>query len=111
MKSAKQEDSSDNVSNVATDEAKRNSKRPLSVLLMSSHFVGHLVSLVAVGEELVSRGHNVTLFTTEIRGSNVVPQLPERVGIKFLSAGVEAFSRQVQLERHCQVVHACVSRS
>ena len=65
------------------------------VLLLSSYFVGHQMPLIAVGEELVNRGHNVTLFTTEVKGSNVVPQLVERAGITFLSAGPEHRTREV----------------
>ncbi len=68
---------------------------PLHVLLISSYFVGHQGPLIAVGEELVRRGHNVTLFTTEVKGSNVVPQLVERAGITFLSAGPEHRTREV----------------
>lgn len=89
---------------LSSHSAAAKEERPLSVLLISGPFVGHLASLVAVGEELVSRGHSVTLFTTEVRGSNVIPQLPERVGIKFLSAGVDAFSRQVS-ETPCDADH------
>ncbi len=68
---------------------------PLRVLLIASYFVGHQMPLIAVGEELVSRGHNVSLFTTEVKGSHVVPQLVERVGMTFLSAGPESRSREV----------------
>ncbi len=51
--------------------------------------------MISIGEELVRRGHNVTLFTTEVKGSNVVPQLVERVGVTFLSAGPEHRTREV----------------
>ncbi len=68
---------------------------PLRVLLIASYYVGHQVPLIAVGEELVSRGHNVSLFTTEVKGSRVVPQLVERVGMTFLSAGPESRTREV----------------
>ena len=79
-------------------EAQTGTEKPLHVLLISSYFVGHQIPLIAVGEELVGRGHNVTLFTTEVKGSNVIPQLPERVGIRFLSAGPEHFSKEVGRE-------------
>lgn len=35
------------------------------------------------------RGHNVTLCANEIRGSNLFPGVPERVGVKFVSAGYD----------------------
>ena len=70
-------------------------QKPLRVLLVSSFFVGHLVALIPLGEELVGRGHNVTLLTTQMAGSRVVPQLPEKAGISVLSAGPDLLSRQV----------------
>ena len=69
--------------------------RFIRVLLLSSYFVGHQIPMISIGEELVRRRHNVTLFTTEMKGSNVVPQLVERAGLFFLSAGPERLSREV----------------
>ncbi len=67
----------------------------LRVLLIASYYVGHQMSLIAVGEELVGRGHNVSLLTTEVKGSRVVPQLVERVGINFISAGPDSRTKEV----------------
>ncbi len=77
------------------DEVESSPEPSLSVLLLSSWFVGHQIPMISIGEELVSRGHNVSLFTTEVKGSRVVPQLVERVGMTFLSAGPESRSSEV----------------
>ncbi len=57
----------------------------LRVLLIASYYVGHQMALIAVGEELVGRGHNVSLLTTEVKGSRVVPQLVRRGWASTLS--------------------------
>ncbi len=69
----------------------------LHVLLIVSYYVGHQIPLIAVGEELVGRGHNVSLLTTEVKGSRVVPQLVERVGINFISAGPNRQTKDVSM--------------
>ena len=61
--------------------------RHLSVLLAAGFWPGHLYPLTALGAELVKRGHNVTLCATVMEGSNILPDLPESYGIKFVSAG------------------------
>lgn len=66
----------------------------LSVLIVACFATGHQIPVLAVGEELARRGHNVTFFTTEIEGSNTVPHLPERLGMRFLSAGRDYFTRR-----------------
>ena len=61
----------------------------LSVLMLSFPFAGHLTPLVALGEELVRRGHNVTLCTAvdEREGQSDRPKkMAERVGMNFMSA-------------------------
>ena len=60
---------------------------PLSVLLVTGFFPGHLYPITALGAELVKRGHNVTLCATVMEGSNLLPDLPESYGINFVSAG------------------------
>ena len=60
----------------------------LSVLVLSFPFPGHLTPLVALGEELVRRGHNVTLCTAvdEREGWSDGPKkMAERAGMNFLS--------------------------
>ena len=66
--------------------------KPLSVLLVAGLYSGHLFPLVSLGEELVRRGHNVTLCANVMRGSHLYPDVPERVGIKFVSAGYDPLS-------------------
>ena len=44
------------------DNGERKERR-FSVLMLSLPFAGHFSPLVALGEELVRRGHNVTLCT------------------------------------------------
>ena len=73
--------------NEATGMANVSQQKPLSVLMTVSFFPGHLFAMIALGEELVKRGHNVTLVTTEMEGARLLPGLPESVGIHFISAG------------------------
>ena len=65
----------------------------LSVLIISSFYSGHIIPLLAVGEELVSRGHVVSFLTTEVNGSNLVPAVPIQIGMKFISAGPDPRTR------------------
>ena len=44
-----------------TDHATQ--RRPLSVLLVTAPYAGHLLPCLALGEELAKRGHNVTLVS------------------------------------------------
>ena len=57
----------------------------LDVLLVTAPFAGHANHLLALGEELVSRGHNVTFSSLDnwvnLRGKTI-----ER-GMRFMSAG------------------------
>ena len=62
-------------------------QKPLSILMISSTIPGHIYPIVTLGAELVKRGHNVTLCTTVMEGSNLLPDLPESYGINFVSAG------------------------
>ena len=64
--------------------------KQLSVLLLAGLFPGHLFPLVSLGEELVRRGHRVTLCANVMNGSRLYPEVPERVGIRFVSAGYDA---------------------
>ena len=59
----------------------------LSILMVTRYFPGHLYPLVALGEELVKRGHNVSLCATVMEGSDLLPALPHSCGINFISAG------------------------
>lgn len=62
-------------------------KKRLSVLLLASSFIGHHFPLIALGEELVSRGHRVAVLGPLIEGSSVLSNLSQSVGIEFINAG------------------------
>ena len=62
-------------------------KKKNSVLLVSSVYIGHQFPLIALGEELVSRGHRVAILGPKIEGSTVLSTLPAKVGMEFISAG------------------------
>ena len=62
-------------------------RRKLSVLLVASMYIGHQFPLIALGEELVRRGHHVVMLGPVTEGSSVLPKLPESVGIKFIESG------------------------
>ena len=64
-------------------------EKSLSILMVTGYFPGHLYPITALGEELVKRGHNVTLCATVMEGSDLLPGLPESCGIKFVSAGFD----------------------
>ena len=71
------------------------SGKPLSLLLAAIGFQpGHVVQMVNFGHELVKRGHNVSLCSTEMEGSDLLPHLPESVGINFISAGRSVFTNE-----------------
>ena len=63
-----------------------NERTNLSVLLVASLSVGHQLSIIALGEELASRGHKVAILTPMVEGSTVLTNLTK--GVKFISAGV-----------------------
>ncbi len=65
--------------------------KSVSVLLVNGLYTGHLLPLLNLGEELVRRGHTVTLVANVLNGSHTYPDLPEQVGIKFISAGYDPF--------------------
>ena len=72
--------------------------KSISVLLLNGMFPGHLFPLVSLGEELVSRGHTVSLCSTVLEGSSLLPSLPESVGLTFISAGNDMFSWSSYIE-------------
>ena len=61
------------------------SVKKLNVLLAAPPFAGHANPLLALGEELVRHGHNVT-FCSQDNWVNLEKKSLER-GIKYLSAG------------------------
>ena len=66
----------------------------LSILMTTGFFTGHLYPMLSLGEELIRRGHNVTLCTTIMKGSPVIPSLPEKLGIRVLSAGADNLTQK-----------------
>lgn len=57
----------------------------LSVLLVASVFTSHQLTLVALGEELVRRGHRVTFMAPIVEGSSILPDFTKRAGIDFIA--------------------------
>ena len=69
--------------------------KPISVLILNGFFVGHLFPLVSLGEELVKRGHNVTLCSTVMEGTRWHSgEVAGTVGMNFLSAGPDDMSQE-----------------
>lgn len=66
----------------------------LSVLLISTWLSGHQTHLLGVGGELVKRGHRVAFLSTEVKGSNNLPQLPVKLGMEFVSAGPDPRTKE-----------------
>ena len=62
--------------------------RHRSVLIITLPMSGHLSVPIALGEELVRRGHNVTLFTLEIRNFDRPRKSVEEAGMRYLSVDV-----------------------
>ena len=58
----------------------------LSVLILHSLYPGHFFPLVALGAELISRGHQVTLLGPTIEGYEHLPKLANSHGMKVISA-------------------------
>ena len=70
-----------------TDDKRLKSKTKLSVLLLTGIYIGHQFPLLALGEELVSRGHRVAIMGPLIEGSTVLSNLSQDVGVEFINAG------------------------
>jgi UDP:flavonoid glycosyltransferase YjiC (YdhE family) len=68
------------------------SARPLSILIASFPAAGHITPSANLGEELVRRGHSVTLCTLETEGSDLARKRAELGGMTYSSAGNASFS-------------------
>ncbi len=68
------------------------SARPLSILIASFPAAGHITPSANIGEELVRRGHSVTLCTLETEGSDMARKRAELGGMTYSSAGNASFS-------------------
>jgi len=58
--------------------------RRLSILILAPPFSAHLSPSTVLGEELVRRGHNVTVCTLTVQRSDTLRNMVERAGMKFL---------------------------
>lgn len=67
-------------------------KEPLSILMLSTPMPGHVTPMLALGEELVRRGHHVTLCSTLMKGSKLTETKSSKAGVEFFSAGWSYFS-------------------
>ena len=79
-------------------ETKKNtvSADSLNVLLLSVPMMGHLNPLLALGEELARRGHNVTLcLPNDSTLSERIRDRVTRIGIKFLATGQSRFKTEL----------------
>ncbi len=61
----------------------------LSILILTSIYPAHFFPLVVLSEELISRGHNITMVGPVLEGYEWLPIDAENKGITFLSAGLE----------------------
>ena len=74
-----------------------NSKQTLNILIMTFPTAGHLNPLLAVGEELVRRGHNVTFLTTTnpAKEKKIMEKVKVR-GMTYVSAGESLLSTELE---------------
>ena len=68
------------------------STQPLSILITAFPAAGHITPAANLGEELVRRGHSVTLCTLETEGSDMARKKAEAGGMSYSSAGNASFS-------------------
>lgn len=66
--------------------------KPLSILITAFPAAGHITPAANLGEELVRRGHAVSLCTMDTEGSSLPMKKAEAAGMKYLSAGKTIFT-------------------
>ena len=66
--------------------------QPLSILIVAFAAAGHVTPAANLGEELVRRGHKVTLCTTDTEGTSLPKEKAEAAGMTYLSAGNSSFT-------------------
>ncbi len=69
--------------------ASDDSSSSISVLILTSIYPAHFFPLLALGEELIGRGHNVTMLGPTLEGYEGLPLAAEEKGLRFISAGFE----------------------
>ena len=74
--------------------------KKLSILLLSSEVsTGHVVPVLAVGEELVRRGHTVSLCSTYVANKkDRLRKMAEKVGVSFMAAGPSSSTGSTDLK-------------
>ena len=84
----------ENVHNVAElNETPRSASDPLNILLMAVPASGHVNPLLALGEELTRRGHNVTLcLPNNEKFSEKMTEKAAQSGVKFIATGKSVMS-------------------
>ena len=71
----------------------------LSILLVPISFASHMMGLANIGEELVSRGHNVTFCVFAGIGLDELPQnLAKRTGMNLLTVGSDRPSSGINVQ-------------
>ena len=66
--------------------------KPLSILIATFPAAGHITPAANLGEELVRRGHSVTLCAPDTEGSDLAKKKAEAAGMTYLSAGNASFT-------------------
>ena len=81
---------SQNEESLYSQQIGKNEGKKLNVLLVSDHFMGHMTSLLAVGEKLAQRGHNVTYLLSLLETEQVkYKSLVEKHGIHLWNVSAE----------------------
>ena len=75
----------------ATDSSRVHTK-PLSIVITTLPLAGHVTPAANLGEELVRRGHRVTLCTAELEGTDIGRKKAEAAGMNYVNAGNTSFS-------------------
>ena len=80
------------VSKSTVPEQNGDRQKPFNILMLSLPGAGHLMPLLALGEELVLRGHHVTLCTGQLSETNEqkVVKMATKAGVAYLSNGRES---------------------
>ena len=66
--------------------------QPLSILIIAFPAAGSVTPAANLGEELVRRGHKVTLCTTDTEGTSLPKEKADAAGMTYLSAGNSSFT-------------------
>jgi hypothetical protein len=61
--------------------------KKLNILMVTFHATGHVMPLISLGEELRSRGHDVTIAAQRIEGDRNPEKVVTESGLRFFEAG------------------------